>query len=144
LGWNTWCTLSDCHNGDNNYFDRCNEWEVKEIGQAMIDSGMHAVGFEYVNLDDCWGNTERDSNGNIQPDPARFPSGMKAIADWLHAKGLQFGLYTSMGGSTCNPGGRPKKIPGVPAAVRLAPPAKGAFVSGSFGKYKEDAATFAR
>ena len=68
---------------------------------------------------------ERDANGNIQPDPARFPSGMEAVADKLHAMGLKFGLYTSMGDSTCNPGGRPHKIPG------------------SFGKYKEDAATIA-
>lgn len=125
LGWNTWCTLSDCHNGDNKYFDRCNEWEIREIAQAMIDSGLHDVGFEYVNLDDCWGAMERDVNNNIQPDPDRFPSGMKAMADWLHSKGLKFGLYTSMGDHTCNRGGRPKNIPG------------------SFGHYKEDAATFA-
>merc|ERR1719305_1276389 len=99
LGWNTWCTLSDCHNGDNRYFDRCNEWEVKSMAKAMKSSGLYDVGFEYLNLDDCWGATERDANGNIQPDPERFPSGMKALADWLHNEGLKFGLYTSMGGS---------------------------------------------
>eukprot|EP00937_MAST-01D_sp_MAST-1D-sp2_P000224 g224.t1 len=125
LGWNTWCTLSDCHNGDNKYFDRCNEFEVMSIADAMIDSGMHELGFNHVNLDDCWADMERDAHGNIQPDPARFPSGMKAVADKLHAMGLKFGLYTSMGDSTCNPGGRPHKIPG------------------SFGHYKEDAATIA-
>jgi len=126
LGWNTWCTLSDCHNGDNKYFDRCNEWEIKEIAQAMLDSGLHKLGFEYVNLDDCWAAEERDKDGNIQPDPDRFPSGMAATADWLHQLGLKFGLYTSMGDSTCNRGGRSKDIPG------------------SYGHYTEDAATFAK
>ncbi|EDQ89691.1 uncharacterized protein MONBRDRAFT_32350 [Monosiga brevicollis MX1] len=125
LGWNTWCTLSDCHNGDNNYFDRCNEWELREIAEAMLSNGMHDLGFQYINLDDCWAAQERDSNGNIQPDPSRFPSGMKAMADWLHEKGLKFGLYTSMGTETCNHGGRPLPIPG------------------SFGHYAEDAKTFA-
>merc|ERR1719305_907172 len=125
LGWNTWCTLSDCHNGDNRYFDRCNEWEVKSMAKAMKSSGLYDVGFEYLNLDDCWGATERDANGNIQPDPERFPSGMKALADWLHNEGLKFGLYTSMGDATCNRGGRPSDIPG------------------SFGHYPEDTATFA-
>lgn len=125
LGWNTWCTLSDCHNGDNQFFDRCNEWEIKSMAQAMIDIGLKDVGFEYINLDDCWGNTQRDANDNIQPDPDRFPSGMKATADWLHSVGLKFGLYTSMGDTTCNPGGRPANIPG------------------SFGHYEADAKTFA-
>eukprot|EP00049_Salpingoeca_infusionum_P006579 m.108745 g.108745 ORF g.108745 m.108745 type:complete len:425 (+) comp13354_c0_seq2:163-1437(+) len=126
LGFNTWCTLSDCHNGDNKYFDRCNEWEIKEIAEAMLTNGMYDAGYRYINLDDCWAAMDRDANGDIQPDPDRFPSGMKAVADWLHAKGLKFGLYTSMGTSTCNKGGRPRDIPG------------------SFGHYKEDAATFAR
>ena len=67
----------------------------------------------------------RDANDNIQPDPDRFPSGMKAMADYLHSRGFKFGLYTSMGDATCNQGGRPNKIPG------------------SFGHYKEDTATFA-
>ena len=51
LGWNTWCTLSDCHNGDNKYFDRCNEFEVMSIAEAMVSNGMHKVGFDHVNLD---------------------------------------------------------------------------------------------
>ncbi|EGD81464.1 alpha-galactosidase [Salpingoeca rosetta] len=125
MGWNTWCTLSDCHNGDNKYFDRCNEWEIRDIAEAMLTNGMYDLGYRYINLDDCWAATERDAQGNIQPDPDRFPSGMRAMADWLHKKGLKFGLYTSMGSATCNRGGRPKDIPG------------------SFGHYKEDAATFA-
>eukprot|EP00045_Choanoeca_perplexa_P003505 m.31525 g.31525 ORF g.31525 m.31525 type:complete len:424 (+) comp12082_c0_seq1:254-1525(+) len=126
LGWNTWCTLSDCHNGDNAYFDRCNEWEILEIADAMVSNGMHDLGFEYINLDDCWADTARDpTTGAIRPDPNRFPSGMKAVADQIHAKGLKFGLYTSMGSSTCNQGGRPTKIPG------------------SFGHYDLDTQTFA-
>eukprot|EP01012_Entosiphon_sulcatum_P025111 TRINITY_DN3037_c0_g1_i1.p1 TRINITY_DN3037_c0_g1~~TRINITY_DN3037_c0_g1_i1.p1 ORF type:complete len:421 (-),score=56.93 TRINITY_DN3037_c0_g1_i1:47-1213(-) len=125
MGWNTWCTLSNCHNGDNNYFDRCNEWEVKDVASSILSNGMHELGYEYLNLDDCWAADTRDAQGNIQPDPDRFPSGLKALTDWLHARNLKFGLYTSAGDKTCNPGGRPKPIPG------------------SFGHYEQDAATFA-
>jgi alpha-galactosidase len=158
LGWNTWCTLSDCHNGDNDYFDRCvvfppprpcrpcfasprraappphhththarscNEWEVYSIAEAMVSNGMHKLGFDHVNLDDCWAAESRDADGNIRPDPTRFPSGMKAVAAKLHGMGLKFGLYTSMGDATCNQGGRPTKIPG------------------SYGHYSADARTIA-
>ena len=52
-------------------------------------------------LDDCWASTERDANGNIQPDPTRFPNGIPSLADYIHSKGLIFGLYTCAGDRTC-------------------------------------------
>ena len=84
----------------------------------MLSNGMHELGFDHVNLgsprshatvalclylintniicfvDDCWAAQTRDVDGSIRPDPDRFPSGMRAMADWLHDRGLKFGLYT--------------------------------------------------
>ncbi len=62
----------------------------------MVASGMRDAGYRYVVIDDCW-QGERDADGFIQPDPERFPSGMKALADYVHAKGLKLGLYSDAG-----------------------------------------------
>eukprot|EP01116_Phalansterium_solitarium_P022260 TRINITY_DN7289_c0_g1_i1.p1 TRINITY_DN7289_c0_g1~~TRINITY_DN7289_c0_g1_i1.p1 ORF type:complete len:410 (-),score=-64.28 TRINITY_DN7289_c0_g1_i1:80-1309(-) len=118
MGWNTWCTNGPCER------DYCDEVEIRSIADAMVDSGMHDLGWTYINLDDCWADG-RDAQGNIYPDPARFPSGMKATADYLHAKGLKFGLYTCAGIYTCSSGGRNHSIPG------------------SYGHYQQDANTYA-
>jgi len=118
LGWNTWCTLGKCG------LDYCNETEVYDIAQTMSMNGMLKLGYNYVNLDDCWADT-RDASGNILPDPKRFPSGMKALAGKIHALGMLFGLYTCAGTFTCSAGGRDHQIPG------------------SFGHYEQDANTFA-
>ncbi len=90
MGWNSW-----------NYFS-CNVSEdlIKETADAMVESGMKDAGYVYVNIDDCW-QGERDSEGNIQPDPKRFPSGMKTLADYIHSKGLKIGIYSDAGWKTC-------------------------------------------
>ena len=62
----------------------------------MVSSGMKDAGYQFVNIDDCW-HGERDSLGFIHPDSARFPSGMKALADYVHAKGLKLGIYSDAG-----------------------------------------------
>ena len=67
----------------------------------MAESGLQSLGYEYINLDDCWQAAERDENGRIQADPVRFPSGMKALGDYLHDKGFKFGIYSSAGFQTC-------------------------------------------
>jgi alpha-galactosidase len=77
----------------------------------MLDNGMHAAGYRYLNLDDCWASWERP-NGTITWDPARFPSGIPALTRWLHERNLRFGLYTSAGMTTCSSGTRAHKIPG--------------------------------
>jgi alpha-galactosidase len=94
MGWNSW----------NKFGCNVSEGLIKEMADAMVKSGMRDAGYEYVVIDDCW-QTGRDSIGNIVPDPDRFPSGMKALADYIHSKGLKFGLYSCAGSKTCQ--GRP-------------------------------------
>jgi alpha-galactosidase len=90
MGWNSWnkfgCNVSDKL--------------IREMADAMVSSGMQAAGYQYVNIDDCW-QVSRDASGTIVADPARFPSGMKALADYVHSKGLKLGLYTDAGTGTC-------------------------------------------
>jgi len=90
MGWNSWnkfgCNVSDKL--------------IREMADAMVSSGMQAAGYQYVNIDDCW-QVSRDAQGTIVADPQRFPSGMKALADHVHGKGLKLGLYTDAGTGTC-------------------------------------------
>jgi len=94
MGWNSW----------NKFQCDVNEELIRETADAMATNGMKDAGYQYINIDDCW-QGQRDAQGFIQPDPARFPSGMKALADYVHAKGLKFGIYSDAGAKTC--GGRP-------------------------------------
>jgi alpha-galactosidase len=94
MGWNSW----------NKFGCDVSEKLIRETADAMVSSGMKDAGYQYVVIDDCW-HGKRDSQGFIQPDPARFPSGMKALADYIHSKGLKFGIYSDAGSKTC--GGRP-------------------------------------
>jgi alpha-galactosidase len=106
MGWSTWCTdnfIIPC------YDDFCNEKEIKSVADAMATNGLRDLGYKYVLLDDCWAGP-RDKNGNVTADPTRFPSGMKALADYVHSRGLLLGLYTDVGETTCR-GGRPGSWP---------------------------------
>ncbi|WP_292009529.1 glycoside hydrolase family 27 protein [Chryseobacterium sp.] len=94
MGWNSW----------NKFACNVNESLIKEMADAMISSGMKDAGYTYINIDDCW-HGDRDEKGFIHPDPKRFPSGMKALADYIHSKGLKIGIYSDAGSMTC--GGRP-------------------------------------
>jgi alpha-galactosidase len=94
MGWNSW----------NFYACDVDENKIKQAADAMVSSGMKDAGYKYVVIDDCW-QTGRDVNGDIIADPVKFPSGMKALADYVHGKGLLFGLYTDAGYTTC--AGRP-------------------------------------
>ena len=94
MGWNSW----------NKFACNVDENLIKQVADAMVSSGMKDAGYTYINLDDCW-HGERDSLGFIHADSKRFPSGMKALADYVHAKGLKFGIYSDAGSQTC--GGRP-------------------------------------
>ena len=97
MGWNSW-----------NHFG-CNVSAplIEGEADAMVASGMKDAGYRYVIIDDCW-QVARDANGNIVPDPERFPQGMKAVADYVHGKGLKFGIYSDVGDHTCQmrPGSR--------------------------------------
>lgn len=84
-----------------------NEAMIKGIADLFASKGLKAAGYQYVNLDDCWALPNRDAAGNLVPDPVRFPNGIKAVADYVHAKGLRFGIYTSAGTKTCDIAGFP-------------------------------------
>ena len=86
MGWNSW----------NKFHCDVNEKVVRDAADAMVASGMKDAGYQYVVVDDCW-QGERDAAGRMVPDPERFPSGMKALADYVHSKGLKFGLYSDAG-----------------------------------------------
>jgi alpha-galactosidase len=94
MGWNSW----------NKFGCNVSEQMIRETADAMVSSGMKDAGYRYVVIDDCW-QVKRDENGTIVADPERFPSGIKALADYVHSKGLNFGLYSDAGSKTC--GGRP-------------------------------------
>lgn len=94
MGWNSW----------NGFGCNVDEKLIRETADAIVSSGMKDAGFQYVVIDDCW-HGDRDEKGSIRPDPQRFPSGMKALGDYVHSKGLKFGIYSDVGAKTC--GGRP-------------------------------------
>jgi alpha-galactosidase len=80
---------------------------VKSTARFFVRSGLKAAGYRYINLDDCWAKPSRDAGGRLVPDPRRFPHGIKAVAGYVHARGLKLGLYTSAGTKTCNAHGFP-------------------------------------
>jgi len=90
MGWNSW----------NKFGCDVSEQLIRETADAMVSSGMQAAGYQYVNIDDCC-QVSRASDGTIVADPARFPSGIKALADYVHSKGLKLGVYTDAGRLTC-------------------------------------------
>jgi alpha-galactosidase len=94
MGWNSW----------NKFACNVSEDLIKSVADAIATNGMRGAGYQYVVIDDCW-QVSRDENGNIVADPRRFPSGIKALADYVHGKGLKFGLYSDAGTKTC--AGRP-------------------------------------
>ena len=107
-------------NGFNHFYHDVTESRVEATAQALITSGMKAAGYAYVNLDGGWDLRRRDFRGNLQPDPRKFPHGMRAVADYVHSLGLKFGIYTSAGLENC-----------------------AGTSAGSYGHFRQDAAAFA-
>jgi alpha-galactosidase len=97
MGWNSW----------NKFGCNVDENLIKEMAAAMVSSGMRDAGYRFIVIDDCW-QVSRDSSGFIIEDLQRFPSGMKALADYVHSLGLKFGLYSCAGTKTC--AGRPGSL----------------------------------
>ncbi|XP_058097775.1 alpha-galactosidase-like [Magnolia sinica] len=110
MGWNSW----------NHFHCNIEEKLIRETADAMVSTGLSAVGYKYINLDDCWAELNRDSQGNLVPKASTFPSGIKALADYVHSKGLKLGIYSDAGSQTCS-----KTMPG------------------SLGYEEQDAKTFA-
>lgn len=94
MGWNSW----------NKFACNVSAKLLMETADAMVASGMRDAGYEYIVVDDCW-QIGRDSMGFIVVDPERFPQGMKPVVDYIHSKGLKFGIYSCAGTKTC--AGRP-------------------------------------
>ena len=94
MGWNSW----------NKFGCNVSEKLIRETADAMVSTGMKDAGYKYVVIDDCW-QVKRDADGTIVADPGRFPSGIKALGDYVHSKGLLFGIYSDAGSLTCE--GRP-------------------------------------
>jgi alpha-galactosidase len=92
--------------------DEFNEAMIRGIADKLVELGLQEAGYRYLNIDDCWANWQRDSQGNLTPNPQRFPSGIKALADYIHSKGLRFGLYSSAGTWTCEPMQQNRGFPG--------------------------------
>ncbi len=120
MGWASW----------NTFAAQINYNVIKAQADAMVSSGMKDAGYQYVNIDEGWWQGTRDASGNITVDTAEWPGGMKAIADYIHSKGLKAGIYTDAGRNGCGyyyPTGRP-------AAPN----------SGSEGHYDQDFLQFSR
>jgi len=117
MGFNNW-NSTHCR-------DEFNEQMIRGIADKIVSLGLRDAGYRYVNVDDCWANWQRDKDGKLQANPKRFPSGMKALADYIHSRGLKFGVYSSAGTSTCEPLQENRGFPG------------------GLGHEKEDAASFA-
>lgn len=94
MGWNSW----------NKFGCNVSEKLIRETADAVVASGMKDAGYKYVVIDDCW-QVKRAADGTIVADPERFPSGIKALGDYVHSKGLLFGIYSDAGSKTC--AGRP-------------------------------------
>ncbi|ONK73723.1 uncharacterized protein A4U43_C04F34590 [Asparagus officinalis] len=97
MGWNSW----------NHFHCDINEQMIKETADAMVSTGLASLGYHYVNLDDCWAEQDRDSKGHLAAKASTFPSGIKALADYVHDKGLKLGIYSDAGTQTCS-----RKMPG--------------------------------
>ncbi|CAL9369347.1 hypothetical protein SUDANB1_00830 [Streptomyces sp. enrichment culture] len=94
LGWNSW----------NSFGCGITEAQVRQAADAMVSTGMKAAGYQYVVVDDCWFDPQRHAAGNLQANPTKFPSGMKALGDYIHSKGLKFGIYQAPNEKTCAQG----------------------------------------
>ena len=91
MGWNSW----------NTFAQNINEELICQMADVMVAEGYRDAGYEYLVIDDCWSEMERDENGRLVPDHVKFPNGMKAVADYVHSKGLKFGMYSCAGTMTC-------------------------------------------
>ncbi|KAG6506857.1 hypothetical protein ZIOFF_032189 [Zingiber officinale] len=92
FSWNSW----------NHFSCQINETLIKETADVMVSTGLAKLGYQYVNIDDCWAEHDRDSQGYLVANGRTFPSGIKALADYVHSKGLKLGIYSDAGYRTCS------------------------------------------
>ncbi len=105
MGWLSWerfgCEL-DCRSFPNSCIS---ENLYASMADKLVELGLSDLGYTYVNVDDCWSKLRREVDGELKEDPVRFPRGMQWLSDYIHSKGLKFGIYTDVGTKTC--GGYP-------------------------------------
>ncbi|WOL06028.1 alpha-galactosidase-like [Canna indica] len=92
MGWNSW----------NHFQCNINERLIRETADALVRTGLARLGYHYVNIDDCWGEPYRDSQGNLAAKRSTFPSGIRSLANYVHSKGLKLGIYSDAGSQTCS------------------------------------------
>ena len=91
MGWNSW----------NTFGEKVCDSLIRQETDAIVENGLDKLGYEYVVIDDCWCLKERDEHGRLVPDPIKFPYGIKALADYVHSRGLKLGIYSCSGTLTC-------------------------------------------
>ena len=91
MGWNSW----------NTFARNIDEKLIMESADTLVETGLADCGYNYIVIDDCWALKERDENGKLVPDPEKFPHGIKYVSDYIHSKGLKFGMYSCAGTLTC-------------------------------------------
>ncbi len=91
MGWNSW----------NTFYNQISEELILSTADAMVENGLLDAGYQYLIIDDCWSSKERGPGGGLVADPEKFPHGIKAVIDHVHARGLKFGLYSCCGVHTC-------------------------------------------
>lgn len=91
MGWNSW----------NTFRDEISEELIMQVADEMVSGGYRDAGYQYVIIDDCWALKDRNENGEMVADPKKFPHGMKYLSDYIHEKGLKFGMYSCAGLKTC-------------------------------------------
>lgn len=91
MGFNTW----------NTFGSRISDELICSTADKIVELGLDKLGYEYIVIDDCWQEKSRDENGHIVPNKQKFPRGIKPVADYVHSKGLKFGIYTCVGNRTC-------------------------------------------
>ena len=91
MGWNSW----------NTFGNNISEELIQQTADTMVSSGLRDAGYTYLVIDDCWAEMQRDQNHRLAASKAKFPNGMKAVSDYVHSKGLKFGMYSCVGNMTC-------------------------------------------
>ncbi|XP_046860620.1 alpha-N-acetylgalactosaminidase-like isoform X2 [Xenia sp. Carnegie-2017] len=101
MGWMAWERFR-CNTDCKNFPDTCiSEKLFMNMADRMAEDGFRDAGYEFISIDDCWMEKTRDSKGRLQADKERFPSGIKALADYIHSKKLKLGIYADYGTHTC-------------------------------------------
>ncbi|XP_076328415.1 alpha-N-acetylgalactosaminidase-like isoform X2 [Tachypleus tridentatus] len=101
MGWLAWERFR-CNVDCKNHPDNCiSEKLFMEMADRIVRDGFKDAGYEYINIDDCWMKQKREPHGRLEPDPERFPNGIKFLADYVHSKGLKLGIYQDYGTHTC-------------------------------------------